>query len=152
MATKWQRFSVNVPKSFNPNTRKALANDIVKHVRERSKSGKDINGKQFAIYSKTYATKKGVSRGAVDLILQDKMLRAMKQLSDAPGKILIGYKNGSKENAKADGNHRGTYGKQSPRPGKARKFVGISKKDLEVLVEKHKGIQKITKETVAGVS
>lgn len=160
MTTKWQRFSVDIPKSFTPNERIAISKGIVDHIRERSKKHIPLGGpggkQAFPQYTKKYAEEKGVSRGSVDLILDDKMLKAMQLLSQKKGKLLIGYKNGSDENAKADGNHRGTYGKSSPIAGKARPFVGITKKDLKVIVDKFKKkpeeeIKRIASEVVAGV-
>jgi hypothetical protein len=43
---------------------------------------------------------------------------------------MIGFENGTDENARADGNIRGTYGKPTPDSSKARDFLGISKEDL----------------------
>lgn len=157
MATKWQRFSVSIPKTIKPNERIALSEDIIKYIYNRSKKGRDVEGKAFPQYTNEYAKYKGTSRGKVDLILEDKMLKSMKLISHKSGKLLIGYDNGSKENAKADGNNRGTYGNPAPLPGKARKFVGISKKDLNMLLDKYKKIpseeiKRIAKETVEGIS
>lgn len=152
MATKHQHFTVNVPKTLKPRRQIALAKDIIKHIRERSQKNKDMEGKTFPQYSKVYAKKKGTSRGNVNLILDDKMLKAMKLLEKKPGKLDIGYDNGSKENAKADGNHRGTYGRRSPISGKARKFVGVSDKVLKQLVKKQTEIQRIASDVVKGIS
>lgn len=156
MGAKWQRFSVEVPKGLNPEMREAFADDVIKHIYERSKKNKSATGGSFPMYTKKYAEQKGSSRTNVNLVLSDTMLKAMKLISHKSGKLLIGYSNGSTQNAKADGNQRGTYGQSAPIPGKARKFMGITKKDLRVIEKKYqvdpkKEIQRISEEVVAGV-
>jgi len=71
----------------------------------------------------------------VDLTLSGDMLSALRLLNQSPGEITIGYESGSTDNAKADGNIRGTYGKPKANPSKARDFLGISKQELEIIKE-----------------
>lgn len=91
--------------------------------------------KQFPSYSAAYAKRKGST--SVDLTLSADMFAALKVLSTDPRSILIGFENGSDENAKAEGNQRGTYGQKTPIPGKARPFLGISRSDLETILDKY---------------
>ena len=137
MATKWQRLSINIPKEFKPKQRENIAGRIIDHITERTvKSGKDKNGKRFVRYTKEYAKKKGVGRGTVDLVDTFEMMTSIQLLSERSGKLIIGFEKGSKVNGKADGNIRGTYGRKSPLPGKARDFLGINLKQLEKIYDK----------------
>lgn len=96
---------------------------------------KDKDGRSFPKYSDEYKKSldfkiAGKSK-AVDLTLSGDMLGALTLLKDSPGKIVVGFERGSEENARADGNIRGTYGQDSPDPSKARDFLGVSKKELK---------------------
>lgn len=137
MPTQWQRVRLEIPKQLKPVDREQVASEIIDFIIDRSKQGKNKNGRNFPKYTKEYAKFKGVSRDAVDLTLDDEMLNEMQLLSHKSGELLIGYERGSDENAKADGNIRGTYGKPSPIPGKARDFLGISKTQLQRIVREY---------------
>jgi hypothetical protein len=54
------------------------------------------------------------------------------------GTIVIGFKDGTKEERKAEGNILGTYGKSTPNPKKARPFLDILQKDLRALIDEVK--------------
>lgn len=137
MGTKWQRTSINLPKNLGPSEREAIAQEIIDFMIERSQSGLDKDGNPFPKYTKQYAKEKGVSIGDVDLTLSSEMLNNIELLSSYPGKIIVGFERGSNENAKADGNIRGTYGRDSEDPSKARDFLGISDSDLETILSKY---------------
>lgn len=143
MATKWQRVRIDIPSGLTPQEREVLADEIITHITERSQAGtgfRQATGREFSFpeYTKAYAKRKGVSRGAVDLTLDADMLAAIELLSHSQGSLLIGFERGTEENAKADGNTRGTYGKSRPIPGKARPFLGLKKGVLNELVKKVK--------------
>jgi len=138
MATQWQRVRLEVPKTLTPAQRELVAFEVIDYIRERTQLGRDANGRKFTEYTKAYAKFKGVSRGNVDLVLNDEMLRAIDLLNHKAGSLLIGFEKGSDENAKADGNIRGTYGKPSPIPGKARPFLGISQNQLNRIIREVK--------------
>lgn len=153
MATKWQRFSVDIPKKLKPADRLAIAQDIIDFVVERTEKGLGVNNKPLpkhkasknnpskGKYSEGYALSPefrgaGKSTSVVNMTLSGDMLDAIKLLNERSGKLLIGFENGSTQNAKADGNIRGTYGK-SGKVNSARPFLGISKKDLSSIVSRH---------------
>jgi hypothetical protein len=140
MPAKWQRFRVDAPDDFTPGMREALGREVTEFIRRRSEAGKDKNGKAFPKYSKSYKEsldfKNAGKTGKVDLTLSGDMLIALDVISHRRGSILIGYENGSEENAKADGNLRGTYGNSKPITGKARDFMGISEAQLNQLIRK----------------
>jgi len=133
---KWQKVAIEIPKRFGPTERMAIAQEVISFIIDRSRSGKDINGKSFAKYTKDYASKKGQSN--VDLTLSAEMLDAMELLNHKSGALVIGYDKGNKElNGKVEGNQLGTYGKAKPIPGKARPFLGINEKDLKRILNKY---------------
>lgn len=142
MSAKWQRESIKIPKIFNQRERVAISNEILKFIRNRSKNAHvDKNGKPFPKYTKAYENSldfknAGKSKGVVNITLSGDTLAAMGRLAQKPGEILIGFKNGSTENAIADGNIRGTYGSSSEDASKKRDFLGIEQKDLDKIIGK----------------
>jgi phage gpG-like protein len=121
--------------------REALGREVAEFIRKRSEGGRDKNGKKFVKYTKEYTQSldfknAGKSKNKVDLTLSGDMLIALDLLSHRRGSILIGYENGSEENAKADGNVTGSYGQPKANPSKARDFMGIKDKDLDKLIDK----------------
>ena len=138
MATLHQFIDIPINKDFDEDDRERIAGEVIKHIIKRAKSGLKPTRGKFPKYTKAYAAFKGVSRSDVDLTLDDNMLNAMRLLKSSPGNLKIVYKEGSKENGKADGNIRGTYGKPKPIPGKARPFLGINKTALQAIIKKYK--------------
>lgn len=138
MATKHQKFTLDIPKWLDSDQRAQLADDVIEYIKQRTEKGRDVDGDAFAPYSEAYMKsltfKIGGKSKKVDLTLSGDMLAAIGVLSDKPGKIVIGFEDGSPENARADGNIRGTYGKRSGDPKKARPFLGISDDALDKLL------------------
>ena len=131
----WQRTRIDVDPDLSPDEREALADEVIDFIIKRSKKGKGIHTK-FPKYSKEYAKKKGQTN--VDLTLSDEMLQEIELLSSKKGSILIGYRNGTEVNAKAEGNQTGSYGR-SPNASKARPFLGLSGKDMDLIAKKFEG-------------
>ena len=138
----WQKTRIDLPEDLPPSVREAIGRDILRHIQERAiNENKGFNpdtgrDKKFPGYSKEYAKAKGSSRSDVDLILSGDMFSAMDILSHKKGSLLIGFRNGTDENAKAEGNQIGSYGR-SPDPSKARPFLGLTKKDLDEIVKRY---------------
>jgi hypothetical protein len=137
---KWQKIDIDIPEEFTPKQRKRLADLIIDHIIDRTESGLDKRGKRFPGYSEAYVKSldfkiAGKSKGSVDLTLSGDMLASLQLLEQKPGRLRIGFEKGSEENARADGNIRGTYGASSPRKGKARDFLGITDRELDKLVD-----------------
>lgn len=141
-----QQVTIRVPEevSSNPRDRADLAAEIIAWIIDRTASGVGIRvrGRGFSDldlssrpYTEKYAKKKGVSIDAVDLVLNDEMLEAMQYFPSKSrrGEIVIGYKAGTKLNAKVEGNQIGSYGR-SANPKKARPFLGITRRDLLDLI------------------
>ena len=142
MATKHQRLTIQIPKQYSKSERELIGLDIIDKIVSRTQSGIDKNGSKFPGYSKSYINSldfkvSGKSRGSVNLTLSGDMLASLKILDDKKsGSITIGFDKGSDENARADGNIRGTYGSNKASASKARDFLGIQSKDLENILNK----------------
>lgn len=141
MPTKWQRFSIDIPDNYGPSEREAIAQDVIQFIQERTKNGLNKNNRAMPGYSKEYIQSvefraAGKDAGKVDLTLTGDMLGALDLISHQPGKLLIGFENGTFENAKADGNIRGTYGRNKATK-KRRDFLGITKSDLARILENY---------------
>lgn len=138
-----QKFTVKVSKLYGDAERVAIGLDIIDHIIERSKSGKDKNNNPFPGYSKEYTKSfdfklAGKSKSKVDLTLSGEMLSALEILDTKDGEITIGIPaNDDFNNAKAEGNIKGTYGKDTPIRGKKRDFMGISQGDLSEIKGKY---------------
>lgn len=134
----WQRIRVDIPDDYGPLERKAIAQEIIDTIVERTLSGKDKDGEKFAGYSDAYKKSfefrvSGKSKSNVNLRLSGEMLTALKLISDKKGSLLIGYDNKTEENSKAEGNRLGTYGQSRPIPGKSRDFLGIDNEINDIL-------------------
>lgn len=130
-----QKFTVKVSKNYSDTERVAIGLDIIDHIIKRSKAGKDKNNKNFPGYSEGYTDSfdfKLAGKGKnVNLTLSGEMLNSIEILETKKGEITIGIpKDDDFNNAKAEGNIKGTYGQSSPIRGKKRDFMGISRKDL----------------------
>lgn len=139
MGAQWQRFRVNINEAYTADEREAIGEMIVESIRERvQNNGTNKYGRALPGYSESYKNSlnfkiAGKSEGDVNLTLSGDMLGALTVLSHTKGSLLIGFENGTPENAKADGNIRGTYG-QSKSVGPKRDFLGIPKDDLRAIL------------------
>lgn len=142
MSTKWQKVDIPIPKEYSPVERQAIAIEIINFIRKRTQEENvDKNNRPFAKYSDAYKKSLDykIARKAgkgVNLTLSGDMLGALQLLKDQKGKITIGFERGSTENAKADGNIRGTYG-NSESVGPKRDFLGITKSDLAKILKNY---------------
>ena len=141
MATKWQRVTIEIPDAYTPLEREAIAEKVLDYIRYRTKEkNQNKNNRPFAGYSDAYAKSiefkiAGKSKSDVNLTQSGDTLAEMDLLSHRPGAITIGYEKGSKANAIADGNIRGTYGHSKP-VGPKRDWLGITQGDLEKILER----------------
>lgn len=124
---------------MTPSQRTKLADLVIEHIVERTQNGFDKDGRAFPRYSKEYINSldfknAGKSKSKVDLQLSGDMLAALDLLSHRKGKLVIGFENHTPENAKAEGNILGSYGRD-PNPAKARDFLGIQDKKLNELID-----------------
>lgn len=122
---------IPIPRQYRPDEREAIAFEILKYIRERTAEGRDKDGKKFPKYSPSYVKSldfkiAGKSKGDVNLRLSGDMMAALDLIKSDPGKLVIGYRPGDPEAGRAEGNIRGTYGKDSGSSSKKRDFLGIS--------------------------
>jgi len=134
------KISVKVPDNLSPDQRFDVAIKMLQFIHDRTQKGENVYGRKWAgkagEYTEKYAKKKG-SSGPVDLTLSREMLGKMqyfKSLS-SNGEIVLGFKNRTKAERKAEGNILGTYGQPQPIPGKARPFLDILQKDVNRIVD-----------------
>jgi hypothetical protein len=154
MAAKWQRIKVEIPEELQKSERISLADDIIEYMRNRTEKGYDKNDNPFPDYSPYYAggyvTKNGKKvkvqpsfefrvagkkKHPVNLTLLGDMLQAIELVKESEGQLVIGYTD-KEENAKAEGNILGSYGKK-PNKKKARDFLGIDPDKVDQLAEQY---------------
>lgn len=120
-----QKFNLKKLLGYTPNEQqKEMFYDLaVNKMVQRTASGKDIKNENFKPYTKDYASKKGVSRNSVDLILTGDMLNGFENEKTDKNSVEISIK--QSETGKAHGNITGSYGKSSGSKAKARDFFGF---------------------------
>jgi len=137
-----QNLILELPEDIDPADFKRIGEDVIKFIQERAIDGVGFNpdtgrNKRFPGYTKQYAALKGQS--SVDLIFDGDMFNAMDVTNIQPRarRIEIGFTD-SQQNAKAHGNQTGSYGKPSGDPRKARPFMGLTKADLDEILDKYR--------------
>ena len=149
----WIKQKLVLPKELTAKQSEAVAKEVIDFIVERTLKGNDVSGNKWkgpaGKYSKNYKKSlefKNAGKGSkVNLELSGEMLNSLKVLSFKKGQALIGYKNGSEANGKAEGNIKGTYGQKTPIRGKARNFLGLNTKKGAIL---QKDLIPIVKEVV----
>ena len=139
------KITLKVPEYLSDDQRLDVGIAVLQFINDRTREGKNVYGRSWggaaAKYSEQYAKKKGVPvSGPVDLALTSEMLGKMqyfKSLSKK-GELVIGFKEGTKAQKKAEGNILGSYGRD-PNPKKARPFLDILKKDLDSIISEVTG-------------
>lgn len=129
-----------MPEELTPDQITELGDLIVEKIVDRTLKGKDKDGQRFPGYSKSYKESldfknAGKSASNVNLELSGDMLAALQVLKEGKTYIDVGFEEDTPENARADGNIRGTYGKQRGSKAKARNFLGISDDELRKLIK-----------------
>lgn len=133
MALPPYQVEIEIPKGLKKENREKLFELIKEWIQDRSFRGLDRNNRSFKRYTEEYAEKKGVGVGDVNLVLTGEMLDELKLLNSGTGWMRIGYEAGTDIAKKAEGNIIGSYGRD-PDPSKARNFLGVSTRDLKMLV------------------
>jgi len=133
----WQRVRIPLPEDLNAAQRREAGKMIVEGIIDRTqqgmgimKAGDSFRHKPFAEYSQSYLEYKqaqGKYRGNVDLTLEGEMLDGLQVLSHKKGSVLVGFKNGTIENDKAEWNQSGT---KTPN----RVFLGMTRSEIRAVV------------------
>lgn len=150
-----QKVKIKLPDWVDPNDYPAIADLIIDEIIVRTEQGVGVSHvnkdtgvgrpKQFPGYSDEYADSldfklAGKSKSEVDLTLTGEMLGSIELLSSnrRAKTITVGYQAGTEENAKAEGNQLGTYGKPKPDRKKARPFLGLTREQLAGVLDEFK--------------
>jgi hypothetical protein len=141
MATKKNyQTRITVPRSFNAGQRSLFAQLVIERIRENCSIGKNRYGGSFPKYSKEYTEsfefKVADKDSKPNLELTGDMLASIELISSSEGEVVIGYKSSSSLAGQVEGNQIGSYGQDSPNPNKARPFLGLPAKEIELIVEK----------------
>jgi len=142
----WTKTSIKIPSGYSASERRAIAQDFVDYIVDRTRKGKGKDGKAWSgkagQYSKGYKEsfefKAKTSKGKVTLELFGDMLASVEQISNTPREISVGIKKSDEDYGKAEGNIRGTYGKKSPITGKARPFMDLSNDEIKKILKPYK--------------
>jgi len=137
-----QKFTAKISTKYSEEERIALGLEIIDTIIARSQAGKDKKNKDFKKYSTSYIKSfdfKLAGKGKKpNLTLSGEMLNALTVLDTSDGEITIGIPSDDDfNNAKAEGNITGSYGKPKADPSKARDFMGIASKDLKEITDKY---------------
>ncbi len=134
----WQRVRIPIPPGYKPDDRREIADAIVEMIRDRTalgvgvkKRGGSFQNYDFPEYTPEYIKFKGSKK--VDLRLSDEMMDELGVISVSTDSVLVGFEAGTDVNAKAEGNQIGSYGRD-PNPRKARRFLGITKEELDAIL------------------
>ena len=126
--------------------RREVADLAIERIYDRSNKGKHLD-KNFEHvepmpkYSAAYAASldfkiAGKNKKKPDLQLSGDMLASIRLLKDRRDEITIGFLASDKENnGKAEGNMLGTYGTKKPDPDKARRFLGLTPREIKLIIQ-----------------
>lgn len=127
---KKKRF--NLPSDFDSTDRDKAASLIIEKIVQRTTNNIDSEGKRFKNYSEAYSSSlefkiANKSKNDPNLTLTGDMLNSIQVIDTGPGFITLGYNEGTPENDKA------TWAERSDN-GPARKFLGLTDKELEQVI------------------
>jgi len=143
IADKNPRLLVQISRRYNPEERRAIAQDIIDYIATRTERGlgKDATPWSGAAgrYSDTYAKSldfkiAGKSKNNVNLTLSSEMLNSL-EFKDRPGELVINLE--ESQRGKAQGNILGTYGNDAPIRGKRRNFLDLSRAELSAILSNY---------------
>lgn len=139
-----KKVRIPLDKDYTRDEKSAIAQDIIDYVVSRTKKRKDRFGNSMKGYTKEYAqTPEAKAAGKkagqkANLNLSGDMLFSLgEHMKIGSTYVEIGYAKGSDDNDKADGNVRGTYGKQRGSSKKARDFMGINQTELDKILDNY---------------
>jgi phage gpG-like protein len=142
---KWIQRMVKIPKAYNEAERKAIAQDLIDYIAQRTQDGKGKGGQEWSgsasKYSKSYrdslAFQVAGKGDTVDLTLTGDMLSSLELIADDDGALVVGIPEGSSEAGKAEGNIRGSYGQSTGNRSKARDFLALTKEEIKAILENY---------------
>lgn len=144
---KWKRnktdtkLTIPIPDDLPDDVKKVLADQVIEFIKERTMNGDNVYGRKWkgkaGKYTEQHAEKKGYSR-PVDLEETGAMLSALTYFKGKSkgDQITIGFRKGTKQERKAEGNILGSYGRPARIYPKARPFLDITRKDFNKIYMK----------------
>ena len=141
---------MKISKDYSTSQRKAIGQEIIDLVIDRTKKGQGViteggqtKLKTFPVYSKSYIDSvdfkaAGKSASKVNLTLSSEMLEELETVDyKTAGEIETGYESASEEvKNRVEGNILGSYGGK-PSKKKARNFLGITDKELKSILKNY---------------
>jgi len=144
--SRWTKTRIKLSDKYSSEEKEAIAFEIIEYIKERTKSGKGEGGKKWHTpankYTKEYKEslefkfKENPRPNTVDLSASGDMLDSIDLLKTMPSSITIGIDEADPDHGKAEGNIRGSYGKQRGSSKKARDFLAISDSEVENILKK----------------
>ena len=133
--------TIYFPRRLDADQRVLLADLAIKEVINRTTVKKiGTNGKPFKAYSDSYKSSfefKLAGKGKKpNLKLTGDMVHSIELISHEEGSLVIGYEPDDEIAGKVEGNQIGSYGKSAGNPAKARKFLGLPQRVVNILVAK----------------
>ena len=140
---KQQKFTWILPDGYDPDDLPSIAADIRVFIKDRSQAGFAVKGNkvfEFPEYNDEYRKAMKGNQRRVDLTLSEEMLDSIEVLKITGRKVTLGFEAGSEQNAKAEGNQIGSYGR-SPNPKKARPFLGLTDTEADAILGAYDKLQ-----------
>lgn len=129
---------------YTDEEKEAIAFNIIEYIQKRTKRGEGEGGNKWAPpadkYTKEYKEsldfKIAGKSSKVNLTLSGDMLDSISLLKSKRSSITIGIPDGDQDEAKAEGNIRGTYGKSRGNSKKARNFLALDGEEIDKILKK----------------
>lgn len=157
MAAKWVRNKIELPEDLSSGQRQAIGKELLTYIRNRTAAGEGKGNKRFPSYSKAYIRSldfknAGKRSSRVNLKLSGDMMAALDVISHKKGELLYGFKNGTSENERAEGNVLGSYGGK-PNPKKVRDFMGLTNQEIGIIIKLERGgiLRKLKRGIIEGI-
>ncbi len=140
--TTQQKFKVDLSDyDMTPAQKREFADLAIERIYDRANEGKHLDASGSRVvpmpkYSASYVDSldfkiAGKSKNKPDLQLSGDMLASIKLLKPLRDGVEIGFAASDRENnGKAEGNMLGTYGTDTPNAKKARRFLGLTPKEI----------------------
>ena len=131
---KAQTFEIEIDDNYTAADRETIAEDMIDEIVDNTIGGKDRHGKPMVALSKDYKTfkKKVTGYSKADLKFSGEMLGSLRFIKSksGKGKITVGFKGGTTQNAKAKGHITGDV-------GKVRDFLGLPDSDIQKVLAQY---------------
>lgn len=136
-----QKIDIRVPIELDSLGRQVVGQQIIDFIVDRTRRGLGIDNKPFTGYSESYKQSDDFAAAGksstVNLTLTGDMLSDLQVLTHTAGIITIGYTEGSDENERAMWHRQPRPNVKTGALAPTRDFLGISEKDLNLIVSRY---------------